>query len=110
MTFETYQQKARDTADYNSVGGIGWVYPVMGLAGESGEVSEKFKKVLRDHGGMINQELRMAIIKELGDCLWYIANIAWELGIDLKTVAEINIDKLAHRKQAGTIHGEGDAR
>jgi hypothetical protein len=39
MTFESYQQKARETAQYPDIGGIGLVYPVIGLAGEAGEVS-----------------------------------------------------------------------
>ena len=110
MTFGHYQQRARETAQYPDIGGIGLVYLVIGLAGEAGEVSEKFKKILRDHKGIITQESRMAIIKETGDCLWYLANIAWELGVDLKTVAEINIAKLEHRKQTGNIQGEGDNR
>jgi NTP pyrophosphatase (non-canonical NTP hydrolase) len=110
MTFEMYQQKARETAQYPDIGGIGLVYPVIGLAGEAGEVSDKFKKILRDHNGKLTQELRMGMVKELGDCLWYLANIAWELGIDLKTVAEINIAKLEHRVKTNTIQGNGDER
>ena len=40
---------------------------VLGLGGESGEVLEKFKKLLRDHQGTITEEDKQAIIKELGE-------------------------------------------
>lgn len=83
---------------------------VLGLAGESGEVTEKIKKILRDKSGVLSDDDRHAIVKELGDVLWYVAAIAHLLGSDLETVAQKNLDKLADRYQRGVIHGSGDDR
>ena len=83
---------------------------VLGLAGESGEVLEKYKKILRDKSGVINDEDRREIIKELGDVLWYIATVAQLLGYSLEDVAITNNDKLLNRKERGVISGSGDNR
>lgn len=109
MTFEEYQKKSRETAIYPNMG-ENYIYPVLGLAGESGEVSEKIKKVIRDKGGMIDDEVRENIKKELGDVLWYISQIATELKIKLEDIAEGNIEKLQSRKSREVLHGSGDDR
>lgn len=109
MDFKTYQERAADTALYPNAGN-NYVYPVLGLSGEAGEIANKVKKISRDHGGVITDETRSAIKAELGDVLWYVARVAAEFGIDLQTIAEENIVKLASRKERGTLHGEGDTR
>jgi NTP pyrophosphatase (non-canonical NTP hydrolase) len=109
MNFEEYQTKSRKTAMYPNLGD-NYIYPVIGLAGESGEVSEKIKKVIRDKDGVIDDEVRIAIEKELGDVLWYVAQLASELGLSLDAVAEKNIAKLASRLERGVIQGSGDNR
>jgi len=58
----------------------------------------------------MSEERRQKAIKELGDVLWYAAQVATELGVDLDHVAQANIDKLAARRLAGQIHGEGSDR
>lgn len=78
--------------------------------GETGEVQGKIKKIIRDSGGVITDEHRAAIAKELGDCLWYISQTATELSLDLDQVAADNLDKLAGRKERGTLQGSGDDR
>lgn len=83
---------------------------VLGLAGESGEVTEKIKKILRDKAGVLSDEDKKAIVKELGDVLWYVAAISHLLGSDLETVANENLHKLADRYHRGVIHGSGDDR
>ena len=83
---------------------------VLGLAGESGEVAEKFKKLIRDKNGALNTEDKNEIIKELGDVLWYITTIAHLLNSDLETVAKNNNEKLLSRKERGQIGGAGDNR
>lgn len=109
MEFNEYQQKSRQTAVYPVIG-QGFVYPALGLAGESGEVVEKIKKIFRDQQGMVGDEQRQAVAKELGDVLWYLAQLATELDLDLNQVAQDNLDKLFSRQQRGQLHGSGDER
>jgi len=72
-------------------------YPTLGLAGEAGEVANIVKKIQRDHGGVINEEIRTKLKDELGDVLWYISACADELGISLDEIAAFNVNKLAKR-------------
>lgn len=110
MHFNDYQTKATKTALYPRVDGHGWIYPALGLANEAGEVTGKLKKVIRDNNGEIDDRRRQDISKELGDVLWYIAQLATELDITLDEVAEANISKLASRQKRGTLGGDGDNR
>jgi NTP pyrophosphatase (non-canonical NTP hydrolase) len=109
MTFEEYQAEARKTAIYPNKDN-NYIYPTLGLVGEAGEIAEKIKKVIRDNEGVISEEKRGEITKELGDVLWYIANLSKELGISLEEVASKNIEKLKSRQQRGELHGSGDNR
>lgn len=85
-------------------------YPALGLAGEVGELCNKLKKVMRDKGGEISPEFLADATKEMGDILWYVAELSSSLGIDLNEVAKLNLEKLAKRKENGTIQGSGDNR
>jgi len=85
-------------------------YLVMGLAGEAGEVANKYKKIIRDKYGIMNDDDAVALMDELGDVLWYIARIVDELGYDFDDVTEINYHKLESRMQRGVIGGSGDNR
>ena len=109
MDFKEYQEKSKKTAKYPNIGS-NFVYPTLGLSGESGEVAEKIKKVIRDKDGIIDEETKMAVEKELGNVLWYVAQLATELGLSLDEVAEKNIEKLASRLERGKINGDGDNR
>lgn len=109
LSFEKYQEESWKTAIYKSKGS-NWVYPVLGLGGESGEVLEKFKKILRDDDGKILDEKKDLIKKELGDVLWYVAAICSELGISMSEVAKLNMEKLQSRKNRGKLKGSGDSR
>lgn len=109
MTFDDYQQQASKTAIYpNRLSNI--TYPALGLAGESGEVSEKVKKLIRDKGGEADEDFCLELAKELGDVLWYVAALCDECGISMSAVARMNLEKLASRKQRGVLSGSGDAR
>ena len=108
MEFKEYQEQALSTAVYNRRWSI--IYPALKLSGEAGEVSEKVGKVLRDEQGIFLDEKRLELAKELGDVLWYINALAHDIGYDLETVAKMNIEKLASRKERGMIHGSGDNR
>ncbi len=88
----------------------GLLEKILGLPGEAGETADKFKKILRDKGGMISPTDRDEIVKELGDVLWYVAMIAEYLEVPLSEVAKVNIDKLESRLKRKMIHGEGDNR
>jgi NTP pyrophosphatase (non-canonical NTP hydrolase) len=109
MDFKTYQMKSRKTAGYPSIGHP-VIYPTLGLVNEAGEVAGKIKKVFRDKGGEISAETREALKAELGDVLWYIAQVATELDLSLDEIAEHNIAKLYDRLERGKIRGEGDNR
>jgi NTP pyrophosphatase (non-canonical NTP hydrolase) len=109
MNFSEYQEQAKKTAKYPEVGN-NYVYPTLGLAGESGEVAEKIKKVIRDQAGVISDEARADIQKELGDVLWYVAQLATELGLSLEDVALGNVQKLQDRMERNALGGSGDHR
>lgn len=129
MTFDEYQQQAKGTAVYMAVTAkfmtdlglteeqkakLGPVlrlfYSTIGDAGEMGEFANKIKKVVRDHGGIVTPELREVLKGELGDQLWYISDLATELGIPLSEIAQYNVEKLTRRKDKGSLHGSGDNR
>jgi NTP pyrophosphatase (non-canonical NTP hydrolase) len=83
---------------------------IFGLVGESGEVAEKFKKLIRDNHGKISEEDRLEILKELGDILWYVNSVSHLLGSTLEEVAQKNLDKVLSRKERGVTKGSGDNR
>jgi NTP pyrophosphatase (non-canonical NTP hydrolase) len=103
-----YQELSRRTAEYPR---SAWLaYPALGLAGEAGEVAEHAKKAIRDDGGEVSEERRAAIAKELGDVLWYVAQLASELGLELEQIAQGNLEKLLSRQRRGVLSGSGDER
>ena len=96
MNFEEYHSEASKTALYpRRLDNL--EYPTLGLAGEAGEVANIVKKIQRDHGGVITDEIRSKLKDELGDVLWYISACADELGLTLDEIAEFNVEKLAKR-------------
>ena len=109
MDFNDYQSKSRKTAKYPAIGHP-VIYPALGLVNEAGEVAGKIKKVFRDKDGLINEETRQALKAELGDVLWYIAQVATELDLSMDEIAEYNITKLYDRLERGRIQGDGDNR
>jgi NTP pyrophosphatase (non-canonical NTP hydrolase) len=109
MELSDYQALSRRTATYPGAGD-NLVYPTLGLAGEAGEVAEKVKKLLRDDGGVLTDERRSALAAELGDVLWYVAQVATEADLELEEIAAANLDKLLSRQQRGVLSGSGDDR
>lgn len=106
--FDDYQEAAHGTAVYPPDAGIS--YAALGLAGESGEIANQVKKIIRDDGGQPTRERKAALAKELGDGLWYFAEVATKLGLRLSDIAKANLKKLYDRKERGTLHGDGDNR
>lgn len=110
MDLNHYQYAANETSHNTAIGGDILLYPVLGLAGEAGELLNKIKKIYRDSGGIYTHDDCNAVIDELGDVLWYLSEVATQLRIELSVVAERNLLKLASRKQRGVIGGSGDNR
>lgn len=108
MELSEYQRLSRRTAQYPREAWL--AYPALGLAGEAGEVAEHAKKAIRDDDGAIGEERRAAMAKELGDVLWYVAQLASELGLDLDRIAQNNLEKLLSRQRRGVLSGSGDDR
>lgn len=109
MDFTDYQRRSRNTAQYPPIGHP-VIYPTLGLTNEAGEVAGKIKKIFRDKAGVIAEADREALKAELGDVLWYLAQVCTELGLSLEDVAQHNLDKLASRQARGVIGGTGDKR
>jgi len=108
MDLDDYQHKAAGTSIYAD--NIKVMYPALGLTGEAGEVANKIKKVYRDKGGEFVFSDREQIGAEIGDVLWYLANLCSDLGLSLSEEAQRNLDKLNSRMARGVIGGSGDAR
>jgi NTP pyrophosphatase (non-canonical NTP hydrolase) len=103
-----YQRLSRRTAGYPRQAWL--TYPALGLAGEAGEVADHAKKAIRDDGATVTDTRREAMARELGDVLWYLAQLATELGLDLEDIATSNLEKLLSRQRRGALAGAGDER
>lgn len=108
MKMNEYQKAALSTAIYPNDGKIS--YLALAICGEAGELADKVKKVLRDKKGQFYHADLTAIALELGDVLWYVANLANVLGYNLSDIASLNIEKINGRVERGTLHGSGDNR
>lgn len=113
MDFKEYQEKALSTAVYPDVG-HNIIYPALKLAGEAGETADKIGKLWRNKnytsGKQYSLEERIAVAKEMGDVLWYLAAISNEISMSLDEIADMNIKKLQDRRERGVVKGEGDNR
>jgi len=110
MELNEYQDKTAETAAYPHIGNQPFVYPAMGLAGETGEILNKIKKIYRDQGGFLSDEVREKLGDEIGDVLWYVAQLATSLELELNEIALDNLAKLKSRKERGVLGGSGYKR
>lgn len=117
MEINEYQKMALETAVYPKE--FKTIYPALGMNGEAGEVADKVKKVLRDSevivrdgsGAIILPDAkREELAKEVGDVLWYVATMAYDLGYTLEEIATMNYQKLKSRHQRHQLNGSGDNR
>jgi NTP pyrophosphatase (non-canonical NTP hydrolase) len=110
MNFDEYQKRALTTAHATDDEFKDLMHWILGVNGESGEIAEKIKKIIRDKNGKVSEEDRSELAKEIGDVLWYLAVLADHLGLSFEEVANSNLDKLKSRKNRGVIGGSGDNR
>ncbi len=71
------------------------VFPLMGIASEVGSLITQYKKHVRDGDAHLLFSVR--IEEELGDVLWYVANLAHKLDLDLDTIAALNLERISER-------------
>jgi NTP pyrophosphatase (non-canonical NTP hydrolase) len=119
MTLNEYQEKAMTTCMESSRNPL---YMLLMLGEEVGELQGKFSKAIRKGNIQFNKnqientfncfqdsaEWVALVAKEIGDVLWGCAGICEVMGWSLEKVAQMNLDKLSARKEAGTIDGNGD--
>lgn len=120
MTLKEYQIGAMSTCMESSAN---FMYMLSGLTAEVGEINDKVAKAIRkgwiriDNNNIVFQpqsgcpfDFIDELVKEISDCLWFVAGISYVLNEPLNNVGHINLDKLASRKTRGVIDGNGDNR
>jgi NTP pyrophosphatase (non-canonical NTP hydrolase) len=95
MEFGDYQKAARLTETKVHADGSDVTVPILGLAGEAGELLNEYKKKLRD--GDAHERFTDRVAEELGDILWYIAATATKFDLDLEDIVEQNLRKTRAR-------------
>lgn len=111
LSLNSYQVKAFKTAIYpnqKELGGL--MYCTLSLASETGELSGKMQKLLRDGPVEIDAKFRKDFMLEAGDILWNLGALANELGVTLEQIAFMNLEKLKDRASRNMIKGSGDNR
>jgi NTP pyrophosphatase (non-canonical NTP hydrolase) len=125
-TFNEYQNFTQSLAAYNEsawlhnvykadnvseIQGMPWLYPLLGLAEEMGEVAGKVAKFIRKSRKEADYpKLREDVKKELGDVAYQLSETARQFGWTLQDVIDGNVEKLSDRKERGVLIGEGDER
>jgi len=95
MHLDEYQSEAVKTQQKPIVERGSEVVPLLGLAGETGELLNEYKKYLRD--GSAHEKFRDRLREELGDVLWYLADAASRFDLQLSGVASSNLEKVRER-------------
>lgn len=117
MEMNEYQRMALETAVYPKE--FKAIYPALGINGEAGEVADKVKKFIRDSDVIVRDGIgaiilpdakREELAKEVGDVLWYVATMAYDIGYSLEEIATMNYQKLKSRQERHKINGSGDNR
>jgi len=107
MELNEYQERARETEQKVTVEGSDVMVPILGLAGEVGELLNEYKKKLRD--GDAHTRFPDRVSEELGDILWYVAETATKFGLELEDIANRNLTKTrarwGHSNENWTLFG-----
>lgn len=113
LKLSEYQSVTGTTAIYPEAGTrslLALAYTALGASNEAGEVAGKIKKVIRDGYGDDPESKKLAILDEVGDTLWYLAQVCSELGLNIEDAASRNVAKLSSRASRGVLGGSGDTR
>ena len=111
MESDKYQELCRETAVYpDATMSQALSYLALGINGEAGEVAEKVKKIIRDKSGNVSLKDEVEIAMEVGDLLWYCAELLSRLKYKMSETMDLNVDKLQSRLKRGKLHGSGDER
>ena len=112
MTLQELSAGVRETLIHGDNVEQDALHMVCGLAEEAGEVSGKFKRLLRGDPGasLTDPQWLEAVSGELGDTLWYVAALADVLGLSMDQVAAQLLEKTRSRKARGVLTGSGDSR
>ena len=96
MDFNSYQKNALCTDRVpERDDDVSLIVPMLGLAGETGQLLSEYKKHLRD--GEAHRLFKERVSEELGDLLWYVANVASKFDLSLSDIAAANLVKVQHR-------------
>lgn len=120
LSLKEYQQRAMTTCTESS---NNFSYMMLNLVGEVGEFASKIAKEVRKDRMQVNKsklhmtegnymkvEFDEELKKEAGDILWQLSGLCSVMGWSLEDIAQMNLDKLASRKERNVIVGDGDNR
>jgi len=104
MDIDEYQRKASETDQFRGATTKGVYIPLFGLIGEIGSLITSFKKRLRDKASY--EDFVPQLREEMGDVLWYLANLATKFNLSLNDVATFNLDKTRSHWPEGGLTGK----
>ncbi|WP_297434858.1 nucleoside triphosphate pyrophosphohydrolase family protein [uncultured Alistipes sp.] len=121
MELNEYQKQAMTTCAPTAEN---FVYMMLNLMAESGELAGKAAKAIRKGEATIDRDnnlrhpssrridtaLEDAMRAEAGDVLWQLAGLCHVMGWELEAVGQENLAKLKDRQRRDVIVGEGDNR
>lgn len=107
MDLNEYQRATRKTDRLPAHAGNGLLVPLLGLASETASLLTQYKKWLRD--GAAHRLFAEQVAEELGDILWYTANLADKFDLELESIAHDNLAKTRDRFPLRTGDPQGTA-
>ena len=103
-----------EDAPYVSEYSLHYMYPLLALGEEAGEVQGKVAKFIRKSQQGVSddmiRQLRMDVAKELGDLMYQVSETARQFHFTLQEIVDMNVGKLRDRQARNVLVGEGDNR